>query len=225
MLNEFGVTIKEKRNKFVVLKRKNLSSNFEEYPIEGDWSNAAFFIAAGCLGQRIRVIQLKNDSLQGDKEVLQLLMKAGANISVNDKDYLAESSKLKAFNYDFTDNPDLFPVMSIVAAFAKGTSKLTGGRRLRFKESDRINSTFQMLKNLGANVDRTENGLTIEGKEMLEGGKVHSFCDHRIVMAAAIASIRCKKPVSIIKAESVSKSYPNFFEEFERIGGKVSVIG
>lgn len=120
--------------------------------------------------------------------------------------------------------PDLFPILSVVAALSRGTSILSGGKRLKYKESNRIDATFQMLKNLGAEVEKIDCGLKITGQEFLNGGIVNSFNDHRIVMAATIASIRCKEPISIINTEAVNKSYPKFIQDFEKVGGNINVI-
>ena len=194
------------------------------YIVEGDWSNAAFFIVAGCLGKNLKVNGLNFNSIQGDKQIIEILKKIGGNLEISGDCVFASKSDLISFNLDFTDMPDLFPILSVVAALSRGTSILSGGKRLKYKESNRIDSTFQMLKNLGAEVEKIDCGLKITGQEFLNGGIVNSFNDHRIVMAATIASIRCKKPISIINTEAVNKSYPKFIQDFQKVGGNINVI-
>lgn len=224
ILRDFGVVIKEQDNSFMVFGGRKIIKSPYEYVIEGDWSNAAFFIVAGCLGKNLEVNGLNFDSIQGDKKIIDILKKIEGNLEISGDSVFTSKSDLVSFNLDFTDIPDLFPVLSVVAALSRGTSILSGGKRLKYKESDRINSTFQMLKNLGAKVKKIDNGLEITGKDFLSGGAVNSFNDHRIVMAAAIASIRCKDPVSIINVDAVNKSYPNFIQDFKKAGGSLNVI-
>ncbi|MDU5087081.1 MAG: hypothetical protein E6235_08625 [Anaerococcus vaginalis] len=196
----------------------------KEYQIEGDWSNAAFFIAGGCLGDSIKMYGLNLESSQGDKKVVQILKKAGAILTCSDDCISSNGSHLNSFEVDFSETPDLFPILSVVAALSKGQSVLKGGERLKLKESNRIESTFQMLKSLGADVKKRDDGLIIQGREILDGGIVNSFNDHRIVMSATMASIKCKEPVSIVNAGAVKKSYPNFFDDFKKVGGIFDVI-
>lgn len=224
ILKDFGITVKEKENSFVVFGGRKLIKSPNKYVVEGDWSNAAFFIAAGCLGRDLKINGLNFDSIQGDKKIIDILKKIGGNLELSRDCVVASKSNLISFNLDFSDIPDLFPILSVVAALSRGTSILSGGKRLKYKESNRIDSTFKMLKSLGAEVEEIDSGLKITGQEYLNGGIVNSFNDHRIVMAATIASIRCKKTVSVINAEAVNKSYPRFIQDFEKVGGNVNVI-
>ena len=169
--------------------------------VEGDWSNGAFWLAANELGSYLTVQNLKQDSLQGDR-ICTILIPA-----------LQKYCRIAA-----NDFPDLVPVLSIVAAARHG-AEFTGIQHLRTKESDRIASILAMIQNLGGIAEAQENKLTIFGTG-LTGGTVDSFSDHRIAMSAAIASTVCKEPVIIRNAECVSKSYPHFWEEFRRLGGK-----
>lgn len=170
-------------------------------PVEGDWSNAAFFLAAKALGSEITVMQLENNSPQGDRKVAQLLpiLQENAQIGVS-------------------DIPDLVPILSVVAS-ANAGAVFTDIQRLRLKESDRVASTIAMLKALGGNAEATEDTLTVYGTG-LRGGTVDSVNDHRIAMAAAIAATVCTEPVTVLGAQCVEKSYPHFWEEFARLGGK-----
>ena len=169
--------------------------------VEGDWSNSAFFLAAQQLGSAVTVTNLQTDSLQGDRMVATLLPQLNKHCEI-----------------DVRDIPDLVPILSVVAAAQNG-AVFTGIHRLRLKESDRVESVIQMIKNLGGKAEADENTLTVYGTG-LKGGTVDSMNDHRIAMSAAIASTVCTEPVTILGAQCVSKSYPHFWEEFSRLGGK-----
>ena len=168
--------------------------------VEGDWSNAAFWLAANALGSTVTVTGLQDSSPQGDRAITELLplLNGKATISA-------------------ADIPDLVPVLAVVAA-AKQGAVFTDIRRLRLKESDRVASIITMLESLGGKAEATENTLTVFGTG-LTGGAVDSFGDHRIAMAAAIAATVCKEPVTILGAECVKKSYPAFWEDYSRLGG------
>ena len=170
--------------------------------VEGDWSNGAFFVAANTLGSNLNIIGLNPDSIQGDRAISDLLPQLKAGFS----------------SVSAADIPDLVPILSICAAHCHG-AVFTDIRRLRLKESDRVASVIAMVESLGGKAEATENTLTIYGTGLL-GGTVEAVNDHRIAMSAAIASTVCKKPVTILGAECVSKSYPQFWEEFRRLGGK-----
>ena len=173
----------------------------ERIEVEGDWSSAAFWLAANTLGSNITVTGLHTCSPQGDKAIADFLPEMNRNLTIC-----------------AADIPDLVPILAVVAAAKKGAT-FTDIRRLRLKESDRVASTIAMLENLGGKAEATENTLTVYGTG-LNGGTVDSFGDHRIAMAAAIAATVCKEPVTILGAECVKKSYPMFWDEYARLGGK-----
>lgn len=170
--------------------------------VEGDWSSAAFWLAAAALGSQITVTGLDEHSVQGDKAISHLLPMLQEHITIS-----------------AADIPDLVPILAVVAAANQG-AVITDVRRLRLKESDRIHAIVEMLCALGGRATADENTLTIY-PATLTGGTVDACNDHRIAMAAAIASTVCKYPVTILGAECVSKSYPGFWKEFTRLGGKI----
>ena len=173
-----------------------------EVTVEGDWSNGAFFLAAETLGNSLTVTNLNLDSAQGDREVARLL----------------PLLKSTCPTISAADIPDLVPILAVAAAANHG-AVFTDIQRLRLKESDRVASTAAMLENLGGSAAATENTLTVF-PACLSGGTVDSFNDHRIAMATAIAATVCREPVTILGAESVEKSYPQFWTEYRRLGGK-----
>ena len=170
--------------------------------VEGDWSSAAFWLGARALGSDLTVTGLDENSVQGDKDIARLLP------------LLQEHITLSA-----ADIPDLVPILAVVAAANHG-AVITDVRRLRLKESDRIHAIVEMLASLGGRASADENTLTVFPAD-LTGGTVDACGDHRIAMAAAIASTVCSRPVTILGAECVSKSYPNFWKEFSRLGGRI----
>ena len=169
--------------------------------VEGDWSNGAFFLAANKLGSNIFIENLQNDSLQGDQHITTFL------------ENLKEPCIISA-----ADTPDLIPVLSVVAASKQG-AVFTDIQRLCLKESDRVESIIAMIRNLGGHAESTDDTLTIHGTG-LQGGIVDCMNDHRIAMSAAIAATVCQESVTPLGADCVSKSYPRFFEEYRRLGGK-----
>ena len=185
--------------------------------VEGDWSNAAFWLCAGAIGAPVTVTGLKPDSLQGDKAVFDLLGRFGAKLSRDGGSYTVSPGPLKALEIDAAAIPDLVPVLAVVAAAAAGTTRIFNAQRLRIKESDRLQTVCAMLQNLGADAAQTEDGLLIRGGKPLTGGTVDSANDHRIAMAAAVASILCRGPVTVTGAEAVEKSYPGFWSDFQAL--------
>ena len=169
--------------------------------VEGDWSNGAFFIAANAIGNGLAVEGLKECSPQGDRAVVAILNSMTKNITVS-----------------AADIPDLVPILSVAAA-AKHGAVFTNVQRLRLKESDRVDSVISMLAALGIQAEASQDTLTVyPGK--IQGGTVNSVNDHRIAMSAAIAATIAASPVTILDAQCVAKSYPSFWEEYSRLGGK-----
>ena len=221
-LARFGIAIQTCENAFTVPGGQVYRSP-SNMQVEGDWSSAAFFLCAGALGETVSAQGLSLDSLQADKALSDILTRFGATVTAGETRVQVSPASLHAAEVDVSQCPDLFPLCAVLAAVAQGESRLTGAKRLRLKESDRIRSVVLMLRALGADVQEQENGLTVRGGA-LKGGVVDSTGDHRIAMAAAIASIRCAQPVTVLGAECCAKSYPTFFEDFTALGGNVHVV-
>ncbi len=202
VMEKFGVKVEEKGNSYIVPDKKFTSSLTRA---EGDWSNAAFFLAAG-----VEVENLDENSKQGDKKITEVLKKLRN-----------ESGEVFI---DVSDIPDLVPIISVVAAVRHGRTNIINAERLKIKESDRILSTVSMINSLGGAATGNDNSITIDGVEFLRGGTVDSFNDHRIVMSAAIASHFSVGDVTILGAEAVNKSYPTFFEDMKKAGGQIYVM-
>lgn len=196
-LQQFGV----RWNDFHISGKQHFTSP-GTVTVEGDWSSAAFWLAANALGSQITLTGLNEASVQGDKAIMSCLSQ------------LHEHCTICA-----GDIPDLVPILAVVAAAHQG-AVFTDIRRLRLKESDRVAAIVQMLGSLGGRVSCDENTLTVYPAK-LTGGVVDARNDHRIAMATAIASTICTAPVTILGAQCVSKSYPGFWKEFTRLGGKI----
>ena len=196
VMQQFGVNTQD-----LNLKGCQPFSSPGTYTVEGDWSNAAFFLAANCLGNQVQVEGLNHASLQGDmacKEILSSLTKTNATVYCK-------------------DIPDLVPILSVVAAHFHGAT-FHQISRLRLKESDRVQTVLDMLHGMGIHADAAEHSMHIPGGRF-SGCIVDSANDHRIAMATAIAATVASDPVTILGADCVKKSYPSFWNEFRRLGG------
>ena len=192
--------------------------------VEGDWSNAAFWLAAGALGgSGVSVMGLDALSPQGDRQVLAALAILGARISRSRASAAAKCDDLLGCRLDMGATPDLVPALAAVAAYAEGDTYLGSVARLRLKESDRLETVCAALTAMGGSALALDDVLIIHGGT-LTGGTVHAANDHRIAMMAAIAATRAEGPTTIIGAECVSKSYPHFFDDFASLNGSFEIL-
>ena len=222
-LYDFGADISIDERGFTVHGMGKLKSP-KTVTVEGDWSNAAFMLAAGAIAQNgnISVTSLDPDSLQGDRAMLELLVRFGADVRRKGDKISVRSGRLYGIDIDATNIPDLVPILSVVAAAANGRTVIRGASRLKLKESDRLSSVADMLFTLGASIAKTDDGLIIDGGGRLTGGVVSSHADHRIAMSAAIASLLCDGAVTVTGAEAVAKSYPAFWDDISSLGFNIS---
>lgn len=222
-LKKLNIKIKIIKNGFKIKGNQNYKAF--NYFVEGDYSQAAFFGLVGCLN-KITLKGLNLNSKQGDLKIFNILNFCGVKVNSTKKNFVIEpiQEKLKKFEIDLKNIPDLAPVLAILASMCEGISKIEKIARLAYKESNRIISIYNMIKNLGGKIKIHQNSFLIKGVKNFSGGQINSYGDHRIVMAATIASIYSTKPIVITKCESVYKSYPNFFKHFRKLGGKFSVI-
>lgn len=223
VMADFGVEIRE--TEFGWLIHGGQSFRKMNYTVEGDWSQAAFFLAAGALGGNVTVTGLDSNSAQGDKAILDVLKAFGAEIALNSNSAECRKSELKGTVVNASDTPDLVPIIAVLAAYAKGKTLISGAERLRYKESDRIESVVSNLRKMGADVEETADGMVIHGGKALFGAVLDGYNDHRIVMAFSIAALFAQGETVISDANSINKSYPSFFEDYNRLGGLADVIG
>jgi 3-phosphoshikimate 1-carboxyvinyltransferase len=220
VLKSFGVTITNEDYKSFIIKG-NQRYSARNYSVEGDYSQAAFFIAAGLLNGSVRCTNLRLDSLQGDRSIVDIVKRMGGNITVTKDGILAERSILKATNIDASQVPDLVPILTVLAALSEGQTIIYNAARLRIKECDRLLAISTELNKLGADIIEKEDSLIINGVKSLRGGMVNSWNDHRIVMALTIASLRAEESIIIEDYEAVEKSYPHFYSDFTSLGGEI----
>ncbi len=221
-MERFGVTIEKSETEGLIKYRVGGGLRYiapERYDVEGDWSNAAFFMAAGALGKEpVRVEGLAHDSAQGDKAFADILEAMGARVERGRSSVTVFPSKLKGTTVSAAAIPDLVPATALLMTAADGESVITDAGRLRIKESDRLHTVTEQLNALGAHVDERSDGLDIHGAGRLTGGRADSCGDHRIAMMISIASLICDDKVMLTNYGAVSKSYPSFYEKLKSLG-------
>ena len=227
MMRRFGVRAESSEDGYDVPGRQHYIPC--AMTVEADWSQAAFWLAAGALGGPVVCHGLDGSSRQGDREIRTLLTRFGAPVSFMQgapgrPDVSAQAGDLGGIEIDAAQIPDLVPVLAALACFAGGRTTITHAARLRIKESDRLHAVAQGLSALGARVRELPDGLTIEPSGHMRGGEVSCAGDHRIAMALAVAALRCDGPTVLDGAECVRKSYPSFFDDFVKLGGIVHVV-
>lgn len=229
------LTLEVLRSFGIIIERSISDDGFEIYTIpgnqkyiepdnlavEGDWSNGAFWLVCGALGGSVTVRGLSLDSYQRDKAIIDVLKSMGADVIIGDGITVTCPKGLHGVEVNVEQTPDMVPVLACAMALAEGSSMITNAERLKIKESDRLFTVYDFLSKLGADISYGGSGLSLTGKKRLAGGEVDSHNDHRIAMAAAVASCGCKSAVTITNAEAVRKSYPDFFRDFAALGGKV----
>lgn len=203
VLADFGIETAKTQTGYIVPPGQSYAAP-AEYAVEGDWSNAAFFLAANLLGGRVEVTGLREDSVQPDREIASLVRELR--------------------DLDASAAPDLAPIMAAVYSATPGNWRIRNGARLRAKESDRLSALADCLREIGADIRVEGDELAICGQESLLGGTADARGDHRLVMALAIAACAAKNPVIIRGAQAVNKSYPGFFDDLRSLGGKVDVL-
>ena len=209
-LKKADIEVENRDYKEFVISANQQYKPFKE-KVEADFSQGAFFLVANFLGSHVNPMGLDMNSKQGDKEIVKIL---------------EEFKKDEDISVDVSDIPDLVPIMAVGASLRKGyKTYFVNGARLRMKESDRIKTTCDMISSLGGEITEGEDGITVTGKDALSGGIVNCHNDHRIAMAAAIGSTVCKNEVKLIGAECVKKSYPDFWEDFKKLGGQIKEDG
>lgn len=207
-LRDFGCVIDETENGYSVHGGQTLRPF--NGSVEGDYSQEAFFEVANALGSDIEISGLNENSSQGDKKIVEICREMVYN----------KNGELRPFDLDCSDTPDLVPVLTVLAAFCEGVSHITNVARLRIKECDRLAVITECINRIGGKVTEYEDSLEIEGVKSLKGGEVLGHTDHRIPMAMAVAATKCEAPLTIIGAECVSKSYPDFWEVYRSLGGE-----
>ena len=225
MLAHFGRPVKQLYyRRFIIDPTLFTHAPTIEINVEADWSSAAYLLVAGAIAGNVTVSNLNAGSRQADRAILDVLRAAGAVPEINDQNITVRYAPLRAFEFDATHSPDLFPILAILAACCEGESSIRGVHRLFYKESNRVESITQMLQDFAVHYSVEDDTLFITGSAHLQGTVIDSYGDHRIVMAAAIGALRARGRVDIAPAQVVNKSYPGFFEDLVKIGGKCGFV-
>jgi len=220
VLGKFSINVQNHNYECFKIKG-NQQYKAGNFRVEGDYSQSAFWLVAGILNGHISCNDLNPNSLQGDKIIIDILTKMGANLTVEEDSVKVQTSETSGITIDASQFPDLVPPLAVLGAFSRGTTKIVNAGRLKIKESDRLKAISTELSKLGAKIVELPDGLEIHGRDMLEGGTADSWNDHRIAMALAVAALRCKKPVIINNSDVVKKSYPHFWDDLRKLGGIV----
>ncbi|MDR1572479.1 MAG: 3-phosphoshikimate 1-carboxyvinyltransferase [Clostridiales Family XIII bacterium] len=214
VLRSFG--IEAEASEYVFRVRGGQRYRPSRYTVETDYSQAAYFLGAAALGLDVGCAGLSPESMQGDKAFLRVLERMGAEVVWDGGLVSVRAGRLSAITADARENPDLIPPIAALCCFCEGTSRIVNAGRLRLKESDRLRALAEELGRLGARVAESPDSLTIVGAPTLRGGRVDAHHDHRIAMSMALAAVRCEGDVRLVGWHNVSKSYPGFWDDFEK---------
>lgn len=227
VMNKFGFTVPENKNyeEFVFTSEPVLESTHTgvHYTVEGDWSGGAFLLVAGAIAGPITVRGLDLTSTQADKAIVDALMAANAGIAIEAKGIKIHPALMSAFYFDATDCPDLFPPLVALAAYCNGESTIKGVSRLAHKESNRAITLQEEFEKMGVKIDLNDDIMTVHGGNAVKGATVHSRHDHRIAMACAVAALKAEGETIIEEAGAIKKSYPDFYNDLEKLGADVSL--
>jgi 3-phosphoshikimate 1-carboxyvinyltransferase len=219
VLDKFGIrVINDNYSRFIIAGNQKYKASV--FDVESDWSGGAFLLVAGAIAGEITVEGLRTDSRQSDKAILTALDKAGAMLSISDNSVTVSKSDLKAFEFDSTESPDLFPPLVALASYCKGISGIKGAKRLIHKESNRADALVEEFGKLNIKVEVSNDYMIVNGGEV-SGAKVNSHEDHRIAMALATAALGASGRVAIKDSHCIGKSYPEFFDDLKMMGVEV----
>ena len=223
-MQAFGVeVVNQDYKKFLVKGGQKYKAR--HYRIEGDYSSAAYFFAAGAISKKpVTVKSLKTDSVQGDRYLLDILSGMGCAVEYQKEQVkISRNKELTGINIDMGDYPDIVPTVAVVAAYARGKTKITNIAHLRFKETDRISNTATELGKMGIRADFTESTMTVYGGKP-RGAEIEAHGDHRMAMSFAIAALFTEGDSVINGAEAVTKSYPRFFTDLKKLGAGIEEL-
>ena len=220
ILKDFGIIISnENYEVFGIHGRQKYTA--KKYEVESDWSGGAFLLVAGAINGDLRVTGLRPDSFQSDAGILIALGRAGADLKILESSIDISKSALKAFEFDATESPDLFPPLVALAAYCEGTTRIKGASRLIHKESNRAYALAEEFGKMNIAIELKDDQMFITGGNV-KSARVNSHEDHRIAMAEAVAALGAAGEIFIKDSHCVAKSYPGFFDDLRKVGGKVS---
>jgi 3-phosphoshikimate 1-carboxyvinyltransferase len=222
LMERFGVTCHPTQEGFFIEGGQRMEP--VDMGIPGDFSSAAFPLVAGAMSGKVRVTGLTDRTCQGDRAILDILERFGASVRRGEGEIEVEPGEMVATEVDLSSCPDLFPIVAVLATSAEGASRLHGAKHLRHKESDRIRTTVDMLKDMGAKVEEREDGCIVEGPSRLRGAMIDPHKDHRILMAGTVAALVAEGHTTIQDGDCYAVSYPGFVEDMINLGSRIEVI-
>ncbi len=220
VLNDLGANVHKTESGFII--NGGYDTKITEFTVEGDWSGASFFLSAGAIGKSVKVNGLNLNSVQGDRKIVEILKSFGANIIEEDNSVTVRYNELNGITVDMENVPDLCQIVAVVSAYAKGRTEIKGVSRLKIKESDRITAIIDMLKTADIVAEHIDDSIIIYGGKPksndFQGGK-----DHRTVMSSTILASYCDTQSKVLGAEFYTKSYPEFVDDYKKLGGELNV--
>jgi 3-phosphoshikimate 1-carboxyvinyltransferase len=226
VMKQFGLKVPENKNYetfYFAADTHHPLPTTHQYTVEGDWSGGAFLLVAGAIAGNVAVKGLDLYSTQADKAILQALIDCGAGISIEPEKIELKPLPMKAFYFNATDCPDLFPPLVALAAYCEGTTVIEGVSRLAHKESNRAITLQQEFGKMGVEIILQGDLMLIKGVAAVKGTAVHSHHDHRIAMACAVAALQADGEMMIENADAIDKSYPDFYDHLKALGAYVSL--
>jgi len=222
VLLHFGWTVENRNYEEFYFSGKGAEASDRTYTVEGDWSGGAFLLVAGAIAGPITIKGLDTNSTQADKAILQALKDSGADMTIDGRTLRIGPAALKAFQFDATDCPDLFPPLVALASYCEGNTLIKGVSRLAHKESNRGLTLQDEFAKMGVVIELDGDRMTVRGGKGVKGAVVHSRHDHRIAMACAVAALRAEGDTTIEEAQAINKSYPDFYEHLQQLGAVVN---
>lgn len=223
VMKQFNLKLPQNNNyeSFYFAPENTATVSTHHYTVEGDWSGAAFLLVAGVIAGPITVEGLDIQSTQADKAILQALIDSGAGISIRPEEIELRPMPLRAFHFNATECPDLFPPLVALASFCEGKTVIEGTSRLTHKESNRALTLQEEFGKLGVKIELQDDLMIVHGGTTVKAVTVHSRHDHRIAMACAVAALRAEGEVTIEEAEAINKSYPDFYDHLKKLGALI----
>jgi 3-phosphoshikimate 1-carboxyvinyltransferase len=222
VMRSFGVKIENDNYEVFTIQGNQNYKPLDTF-VEGDHSQMAFWAVAGTIGKAPVIIEnASKNTNQGDARIFDIIEEMGGKVEYGTHSIRVSPAQTSNIEINVSEIPDLVPILAVLGTFSDGTMRIVGGERVRLKESDRLKAIATELNKLGAKIEETPDGLIIEGVKHLSGGSVEGWNDHRIVMATAVAAQRCEGPLSIDGWKAINKSYPEFFKDYQNLGGVVN---
>lgn len=222
VLSKFGIEITQYEDSYYI--KGNQKYKNTNYIVESDFSQLAFFAVAGTINGEIKINNVNLDSLQPDKEIINIIRKMEGKIHKDKGSLIFSKTQTIGIDIDVSQSPDIAPILSILGGLSLGQTNILNAKRLRIKETDRLKATNDILKKLGVRSQIYQDSLIILGQKHFNSNTFNSYNDHRMVMSLAIAALRANKPIIINRAEAINKSYPHFFEDLQSLGIKVEYL-